>query len=166
MLIADLSQQNTSSAEVGAHWNHYPVAQVLESITIRIAHPKLHHRREGIHQRNDASESSLPVNLLNKVWTLFRKSSTVHELFDINSCRSPPLSSFSPTYVSGGKKFQAQTDRWASQIFFNGCLRSITIIAIITFGLKTQTWRLCAPRSMRDKKLDHRQQIFDYLSGR
>jgi len=89
----------------------------------------------------------------------------VDELFDINSCRSPPLSSFSPTCVSGGKKFQAkQTDE--PLIFFKGCLRSITIIAIITFGLKTQTWHLCAPRSMQDKKLDHRQQIFDYLSGR
>jgi hypothetical protein len=50
MLIADLSQQNTSAAEVGAHWNHDPVAQVLESITIRIVRPKSHHRREGIHK--------------------------------------------------------------------------------------------------------------------
>jgi len=38
--------------------------------------------------------------------------------------------------------------------FFKGCLRSITIIAIVTFGLKTQTWHLCAPRSMQDKRLD------------
>lgn len=128
---------------------------MLESITIRIVRPKSHHRRDGIHQGNDASESSRPANLLDKVWTLFRKRSTLDEPRGINSCRSPPLSSSSPTYVSGGKKVSKHEQRDEPvRSFFKGCLRSITITAIVTFDLKTQTWHLCAPRSMQDKKLD------------
>jgi hypothetical protein len=44
----------------------------------------------------------------------------VDELFDINSCRSPPLSSFSPTYVSGGKKVSSTNRQMSQSDLFQG----------------------------------------------
>jgi hypothetical protein len=80
--------------------------------------PKLHHNtgeQESIKRKEtDASKSSHPINLLKKVSTLFRKSSNMQEQVDISSFRPLPLSSFSPTYVSGGekKRIEAETDKY------------------------------------------------------
>ena len=149
ILITDLPQQNTSSSGV---------AQVLERLQSRIVHPKLHQntgaQESTMQKETDASESSHPINLLN-VSTLFRKSSTMKEQLDISSFRCPPLSSFSPTYVSGWEKrgLQHKQTKMSQLDLFQRMPPFNHYHSHHNIWSKAQTRHLCTPRSMWAKKV-------------
>jgi hypothetical protein len=79
----------------------------------------------------------------------------MQEQLDISSFRCPPLSSFSPTYVSGWekKRIAAQTDKDEPVRSFSEDASVQSLSQPSLHLAKAQTRHLCTPRSMQAKKV-------------